>query len=306
VTTATEPATGIQQAGVYDIEPERYHADPVAGGSLSSTGAKKILPPSCPALFKHWRDSEERETKAAWNFGKGAHQRLLGVGPKLIEVADEAGKNPAEWRTNECKARVKAIEERGDVPLHPGELAVIEAMVEKLRAHPWAAKLFQPGAGKAEQTIVWQDAQTGVWCRALLDWLPRPGRPGQRFIFRDYKTGITSSVMKPDRTIDDFGYYFQAAFHLAGLRALGIADDEAQALIVMQCKEPPYLVRVVQPDPTAMRIGAIRVREAIDTYAECRAREAAGEPDSVAWPAWSDDVEMVSLPAYTERQYEGI
>jgi len=305
MTTATEPATGIQQPGVYDLEPEEYHADPVAGGSLSSTGAKKLLHPSCPALFKHWRDTEERETKPAWDFGKGAHQRVLGVGPELVEVSDDAGKNPAEWRTNECKARVKAIRDAGGVPLHPGELEQIEAMAARLRAHPWAALLFQPGTGAAEQTIVWQDAQTGVWCRALLDWLP-DHVPGRRFLFRDYKTGATSNVMKPDKTIDDFGYYFQAAFHLAGLRALGLADDDSQALIVMQCKEAPYLVRVCQPDPTAMRIGAIRVREAIDLYAQCRAAEAAGEPDAIAWPAWSDDVEMVSLPAYTTRMYEGI
>lgn len=299
------PTIEITEPGVHALEPETYHADPVAGGSLSSTGAKKLLSPSCPALFKHWRDTEERETKPAWDFGKAAHKMVLGVGPELVEVADEAGKNPAEWRTNECKSKVRAVRDRGGVPLHPGELAVIEAMAAQLRAHPWASKLFLPGTGEAERTIVWRDSVTGVWCRALLDWLPGLV-PGQRFIFRDYKTGATSSVMKPDRTIDDFGYYFQAAFHLTGLRALGIAEDDAPALIVLQCKEPPYLVRVCQPDPTAIRIGAIRVREAIDLYAQCRAAEAAGEPDSVAWPSWSDDVEMVSLPAYTERLYEGI
>lgn len=299
---ATEPTIGIAEPGVYGLLAEDYHGDPVVGGSLSSTGARKLLPPSCPALFKHWRDSEERETKRAWDFGKGAHQRVLGEGPALVEVADESGKNPAEWRTDKCKAMVKAIRDRGDVPLHLGELTVVQAMADQLRAHAWASKLFQPGTGEPERTIVWRDSLTGVWCRALLDWLPLP--TAGRFIFRDYKTGATSSVMKPDRTIDDFGYYFQAAFHLAGLRALGIAEDDAAALIVLQCKEPPYLVRVVQPDPTAMRIGAIRVREAIDTYAECRAAEEAGQPN--AWRAWSDDVEMVSLPAWTERQYEGI
>lgn len=298
----TEPTIGIDESGVYNLLAESYHRDPVAGGSLSSTGAKKILPPSCPALFKHWRDTEEPQTKPAWDFGKAAHKLVLGVGPELVEVADLWGKNPGEWRTNAVKELVEGHRARGNVPLHPGELAVIEAMAEQLRAHPWAAKLFQPGTGEAERTIVWRDALTGVWCRALLDWLPLP--TASRFIFRDYKTGVTSSVMKPDKTIDDLGYYFQAAFHLAGLRALGIAEDDAAALIVMQCKEPPYLVRVCQPDPTAMRIGAIRVREAIDRYAECRAAEAAGEPN--AWPSWSDDVEMVSLPAYTERQYEGI
>lgn len=38
----------ITEPGVYDLPAEVYHADPVEGGSLSSTGARKLLPPSCP------------------------------------------------------------------------------------------------------------------------------------------------------------------------------------------------------------------------------------------------------------------
>jgi hypothetical protein len=303
MTTATEPTIGISEPGLYRLLAEDYHGDPVDGGSLSSTGARKLLTPSCPALFKHWRDREEREAKAAWDEGHAAHKLVLGVGPELVVVTDEDGKDPNEWRTNAVKAKVKAVRDSGAVPLKPAQMERVTAMAAALRAHPWAAQLFQPGSGEAEQTIVWRDSLTGVWCRALLDWLPGQV-PGRRFIFRDYKTGATSSVMKPDRTIDDFGYYFQAAFHLAGLRALNLADEDAQALIVLQCKEPPHLVRVVQPDPTAMRIGAVRVREAIDVYADCRGREERGEPN--AWPSWSDDVEMVSLPPWTEREYEGI
>ena len=33
-------------AGVYDIPEDLYHRDPVPGGSLSCSGAKKLLPPS--------------------------------------------------------------------------------------------------------------------------------------------------------------------------------------------------------------------------------------------------------------------
>lgn len=283
------PTLTITEPGVYDIPADAYQADPVEGGSLSSTGARKLLPPSCPALYKHWRDSENRETKPAWDEGHAAHKLVLGVGPKLVLVDKD------RWDTNEIKARLKDIRARGDVPLKRPQMEQVEAMAAALRRHPWAAALFTPGTGRAEQTIVWRDERTGVMCRALLDWLPDP--TPNRFIFRDYKTGATTSLMKPDRTIDDFGYYFQAAFHLAGLRALGLAGDDAQALIVMQQKDPPYLVRVVQLDGQAMRVGALRVREALQLYADCRAAD--------VWPSWSDDIEVISLPIWTEREHLG-
>lgn len=301
MTAATEDL--ITEPGVYDLPAERYHQDPVAGGSLSSTGARKLLPPSCPALYRHWRDSEERETKPAWDEGHAAHKLILGAGPPLVTVADEWGANPNEWRTNNAKARVKEVRDAGAVPVKPSTMERVEAMAAQLRAHPWAAQLFAAGTGEPERTIVWRDQRSGVWCRALLDWLPHP-QPGRRLIFRDYKTAALTNMMRPDRHIDDCGYYVQAAFHVAGLRALGLADDDAAAVIVLQCKEPPHLVRVVQLDPNAMRIGAIRVREAIDLYAQCRSAEQAGDLDP--WPAWSRDVELVSLPAWTEREYEDV
>jgi hypothetical protein len=280
----------ITEPGVYDLPADAYHADPVAGGSLSSSGARKLLPPSCPAIYRYEAD-HPGPARPVWEVGSAAHKLVLGVGPELVLV------DRARWDTNEVKAEVAAIRERGAIPLKRPEHDMVHAMADQLRRHPWARALFQPGTGRAEQTIVWRDGPTGVMCRALLDWLPDPVA-GQRFIFRDYKTSAPKSIEQPDRTIDAYGYYVQAAFHLAGLRALGLAGDDAQALIVLQRKEPPYLVRVVQPDPMAMRIGAAKVREALTLFAECRA---AG-----VWPGWSDDVEMVSLPPWTEREYEDL
>jgi len=297
--TTTLPVT-ITEPGVYDMPDDVYHADPVPGGSLSSTGARKLLSPSCPALFAHWRDSEERETKAAWDEGHAAHKLVLGAGPELVIVADEWGKDPNEWRTNNAKAAVQAVRNRGATPVKPAAMERVHAMADALRGRRTAATLFAPGTGKPEQTIVWRDAQTGAWCRALLDWLPNP--TSSRFIFRDYKTCAASAIQKPDRVIDDLGYYVQAAFHVAGLQALGIAGPDAAALLVLQSKDPPYLVREVQLDPIAMQIGAIRVREAQRLYAECSAAERSGDPN--AWPSWSDDVELISLPGWVERQYE--
>jgi len=45
--TAVVDQVLITEPGVYALPADVYHADPVAGGSLSSSGAKKLL--ACPA-----------------------------------------------------------------------------------------------------------------------------------------------------------------------------------------------------------------------------------------------------------------
>ena len=67
-TDPSEPLT-ITAPGVYDIPAEDYHRDPVPGGSLSSTGARKLLPPSCPAKFRYEQDNPPTPT-AALDFGQ--------------------------------------------------------------------------------------------------------------------------------------------------------------------------------------------------------------------------------------------
>jgi hypothetical protein len=54
-------------------------------------------------------------------------------------------------------------------------------------------------------------------------------------------------------------------------------------------------VTVAQPDQMALQIGDRLRREALRTYREC--------VESGRWPGYSDDVELVGLPAWVERQY---
>lgn len=278
----------IQQPGVYSIPAEAYHADPVPGGSLSSTGARKLLPPSCPALFKHWRDHGQ-PPKAEFDFGHAAHCLVLGEGPELVVVDRD------RWDTKEVKAEVAAIRERGAVPLKRADYDHVVAMAKALREHPFAGKLFEPGSGRAEQTLVWRDGPTGVMCRALLDWLPEP--TGGRFLLRDYKSGRSAAPDRLGRTIADFGYHVQLRFYLAGCQTLGLAGEDAEALLVVQETTAPYLVTVSQPDRTAMRLGAIRVREALRLYAQCTREN--------RWPGYADEVVVTELPPWETRELDG-
>ncbi|GAB3817787.1 hypothetical protein GCM10027605_69070 [Micromonospora zhanjiangensis] len=300
----------IDKPGIYNLPADVYHRDPVPGGSLSSTGARKLLPPSCPALFKHWLDTGD-EPKAAWDIGTAAHKLVLGVGPELVRIDAD------EWRTKAVKEEVAAVRARGAVPLRPADWDTVHAMAAKLREHPVATALFTPrgrpdvgpdGAGQAEVTVVWQDQRTGVWCRALIDYLPyftlhRDGQPAVapaypgRLLLPDYKSGRSAAPDKLGRTIADFGYHVQLAWYLMGLRAVGYARDDAQALLVVQETRPPYLVTVCQPDRDAMLLGALRCRQALDVYAECTA--------SGRWPGYADDVVLAELPPWETRELDG-
>lgn len=274
----------ITEPGVYQLTDEQYHTDPVKGGSLSSTGARRLLPPSCPAKFRHWRDHDQPH-KRSWDIGHAAHLYVLGSGPELAVIDAE------NWRTKAAQQARDEAYAAGLVPLLTHEHTMVVDMAEAIRRHPVASLLFDPTRGRAEQTLVWRDTRTGVWCRARLDWLP--GRlPGQRLIIPDYKTAVSGDLDALARSMNQFGYHQQDAWYQAGCKALGLADNDTAFVFVCQEKDTPYLVTIVEMDATAHRIGSIRNRRALDLYARCVAED--------RWPAYSDEIELLSLPRCAE------
>jgi hypothetical protein len=283
--TAEAPPVTVAEPGVYQMSLADYLADPVPGGSLSSSGARKLLPPSCPARFRYDEDHPPEPTKEM-ALGKAAHLAVLGVGPE-VRVVDAN-----DWRTNAAKdARARAYAE-GSVPLLVHEFDVVVEMATALRLHPIAGRLLQPGTGKPEQALFWRDDRIEVWRRALLDWLP--SRTPNRMIVPEYKTCESADRDAIERAIYRFGYHQQAAWYLDAVRALGLSANPAFVLICQE-KTPPYLVNVAEPDPLALRVGAERNRQAIDLYREC--------VEAGVWPGYSDEVELVGLPAWVENAY---
>jgi hypothetical protein len=65
-TSAPAAGPAITEPGIYQMTNEEYHAD---RGSLSSSGARKLLPPSCPALFRHAQDTPQ-EPKKTFELGR--------------------------------------------------------------------------------------------------------------------------------------------------------------------------------------------------------------------------------------------
>lgn len=287
MTVTTAPAV-IGAPGVYDIPEDIYHADPVPGGSLSSSEARLLLPPSCPAQFRYEQDHPV--CKDVFDFGSAAHKLVLGTGPEIAVIAFE------DWRTREARERRDAAWAAGKTPLLLPAWARVQDMAAALRAHPFASVLLdRERGGEAEQSLFWQDGETGVWRRARLDWLPGEVTIGGRLVIPDYKTAHRADLAGIAKSAASFGYHMQDAWYTDGVRALGLDDDPA-FVFIFQEKTPPYLVTVVQLDDEARRAGRDRNRAAIEVYRDCK--------EAGAWPGHSEEIEYISLPAWATRTEE--
>lgn len=279
----------VTAPGVYDLKSADYHADPVPfemGGSLSSSGARKLLPPHCPAVF-HWEREHRPTPTRAFDYGHAAHQLVLGVGPELVPIDADS------WRTKDAREQRDEAHAAGKVPILVDEYKSVTAMAEAIRKHPIASALLRPGSGNAERALFWQDAESSVWRRAMLDWLPNS--TDARMVIPDYKTARSASPAQFQKSLVDFGYHQQAPWYIDAVQALGLAAEAAFVFIVQE-KTPPYLVSVIEPDAQAIEIGRALNRRAIEIYAECTRT---GD-----WPGYANDVELVGVPGWYAYRYE--
>jgi len=274
--------------GIHDGIPEDdYHADRSA---LSVSSAKWLLPPSTPAVFRWRRDHpDEIKTTKAFSFGTAAHKSLLGIGPDIVYV------NAKDWRTKAAQTKRDEVEAAGGVALLAEVEGVFEAMRDRIREHPIASRLLAPGTGHPEQSL-FAKHESGLMVRGRLDWLPDavPGRP---FIICDYKTADSADPEQFGRKAADYGYEMSSAWYRMLVRLLKIHDHPSFVFIVQE-KNPPYEVNVIQLNAEANRIGEIKNRRALHTYAQCLA---AG-----AWPGYPPEVTVASLPSWVTREYEDV
>lgn len=276
--------SAITKAGVYDMPAEEYHADP----ALSSSGARRLLPPSCPALFRYYADHGQEPT-AAFDIGHAAHSLVLGNGPELHPMSFD------DYRSAAAKAERDEARARGAVPLKSEDWEQVHGMAAALREHKVASALLNLDKGVAEQSLFWQDPKTGVWLRARPDWMP-VRKQGRYFIVTDYKTTRHSDRDRFAKSVAEYGYHNQAAWYLDGIRALGLAGDEAVFVFIAQEKTPPYLVGVHQIDEQSLNRGRVQNRYAIDLFHQCTT--------TGRWPGYSDEVELIGLPVWAAMRID--
>jgi hypothetical protein len=269
--------------GIYDdLDESAYHRDP----ALSASGAKRLLPPNCPALFKHDRDNGGRPNKRAFDVGHAAHAAVLGVGLELVVVDTD------DWRTKAAREARDAAYAEGKCPILAKEKVAVDAMAEALRLHPRASQLLDRDHGRPEVSVFWEDAKHGINRRSRFDWLTN--HRGSRITVSDYKTTASAEPRAFAKSIFSFGYDMQAVFYTDAVRAAELAED-VDFLFIAQETTPPYLITVHELDEIGLRLGRERVDRACDLFAECTA--------TGIWPGYSDDIELVTPPLWLTDEY---
>jgi hypothetical protein len=259
-----------------------YHS---RSGVLSSSGARLLLPPSCPALFRY--RMEHPQYSDEFDLGHAAHKLVLGDGPEIVRLDFD------DRRTSAAKKAIAEARAAGQVPLLADDFARVHEMAAAIRMHPIAGPLFDPGSeGDTELSLFWPDRSTGVPCRA------RPDRTtfaaDGRLVITDYKTTVSAAPAAIERSIASYGYHCQADWYLDGARAA--LGEKGVFLLVFQEKTAPYLVTVVEIEAQALEIAQERNRRARRIFAECR--------ESGIWPGYVDDIAYLGVPAWEYRRHE--
>lgn len=268
----------------HNIAENEYHQD---RGSLSVSGAKLLLPPSCPAIFRERMDNPP-PPKAVFDFGTLAHALILGAGPEL-EVLDpevhglktdgtvaDVPAMTGMWKKAAAAARVA-----GKLPVSTDDYAAAMAMRQAVQAHPVAGGLFTDG--QAEVSAYRTDKSSGVRLRGRFDWLTNAGN------IVDLKTARTVNPDDLGRHFWKYGYHMQAAWYRRLVIDLGINPSPSFTFVVVD-KTPPHPVVVCRWDDQGISEGEWLNRDAINLYAKCMADN--------EWPGYSDEILTISPPEW--------
>lgn len=257
----------------YDVAEADYHADTTA---LSASGAKDLL--RSPALFRYRQDNPEHSD--AFDYGTAAHALVLGEGLEAVYVA------PFDtWQTKAAQEERKIAHAEGLAPILPKQWLQACDMAEALAGHSFAVDLL--AGGRSEVSLYAEDAETGIMRRGRIDSLRDNG-------FVDYKSTRTADPWAFARgSVAQYGYHISEANYRYLCTRNGIAVD--WAAFIVQEKDPPYFVEVVELDAAAVERGYELMQRACRLFAH---HTASGEWATTTGPYSGRDYTTVSLPRW--------
>ena len=261
------------KTGIYpDLNRAAYEA-------LDAINISTLLHGPTMAHVKYYLDHRTQEESDALTFGTALHLAVFEPSEYERRV-----KEKLDGRTKEGKAQ-KAGCEGSDTILLPGDaLSALIQMRDKLRAHPGAKELLE-APGRGEMALVWQDPETGLWCKALLDRYCTWRGWGT---ISDLKSTDDASPRGFMKTVVNYNYHTRAAYYLDGLDV--IAPANRRFAWIVQEKDAPYEIGMYEPDDECLKEGRRVYRALLNQYAQSK--------KSNEWPGYSPGLEPLSLPAW--------
>ena len=259
-----------------DISNSAYHAS----GDLSRSVAYKMLT-STPKQV--WHDMQHPTPSDAPHFVVGGctHSATLepfklddeyAVKPELID-----GNGP---RTNAYKASFQTMQDQAPDKrwLAPSDYRHCMNMAAEAREHPIMQTYLDDPERVIEGTGFFE--HEGADCKVRPDlWNPGAG------VVVDLKTTQDASEKGFARSVVKYGYHFQAAWYLHGLRLMG--ENPKQFIFVCVEKTAPYLTNAFTLSASDVDRQKSRMAESCRLWAECM--------KTGVWPGYTDEVKTLNL-----------
>lgn len=227
----------------------------------------------------------------------GKRGAWLKAGQEWKALQEAAGKvpvKPGEWKgaatsTNstiykEWRAWAQA---QGVTVLSHAMAAQADGATREVLGYEPAAAIL--AASKREVSMVWQDVETGLWCKGRMDcW------DGSTSTEADVKTtGQSVHHGSFGRTAHLGGVHIQRAFYGMGVESITGRPVEHHKIIAVEVDEP-WRCEVYRMGLAELELGHAHVRAMLDRYAFCHAF---GE-----WPLNSGQVLPLNFPGWAFKE----
>jgi len=230
--------------------------------------------------YQHWLENGSEPT-AAMLFGTAFHAALLE--PDVFDRDYVEAVEFGDCRNPENKARRNAWREAtaGKTVVTASDAATIEAMCASVSSHPLASKLLSGGV--AETSLVWEDADTGLLCKARPDYYV-----AERKLIVDVKTAADASLAGFRKSVGNFRYHVQDALYRMGAAGCGL-DVEHFIFVVVE-KTAPYAIGVYRLDDDSIASGYHSAQQDMQKLEAC-VRDA-------KFPGYPVTIQTVNVPSW--------
>jgi hypothetical protein len=275
----SDPRKGLPHPGIYFDIPD---ADYRAWDAVSQSALKLMdrSPAHCADYLAHGRPPTEA-TKFGTLFDAfllepTRYAEIAAVKPVGMKLSTKAG---IKWKEEIAGTREPVSAEDGDA---------MNEMRRRIHGHPAAQEIFLDGRA---QVSVFSELDLGdsavLPIKARIDWVPNHSNA-----LVDVKT---TKDARPESFAMDaatFGYHVQAAFYLDIWNSIH-PDSKACFVFVVVEKDPPHAVSVFNLDAEDIAAGRTKYLRLARKYYECQLRN--------DWPAYSEEIETLSLPEWARR-----
>ena len=169
-------------------------------------------------------------------------------------------------------------------------LAKAKAQAANVRANADIAALMSDGMPEA--SAFWIDGQTGELCKCRPDWT---SPAGDGVVLVDGKSCQDASPAGFARTAWNMGYLHTAAWYIDGFQAATGQRVHGYVFAAVEHEWPHVAAPYMVPDDV-LDLARAENRRMLDLYATCKR--------TGNWPGYSAGINLITLPAWAQKQLE--